>query len=424
MPGSPDARDAYRAPLGTHDVLAPESDRWQELVARFADRARRFGYGLVLTPIFEHAEVFHRVGESTDVVSKEMYEFEDRGGRHLALRPEGTASVVRAFVQHRPPVPWKCWYLAPNFRAERPQKGRYRQHYQLGAEVLGVDDPDVDVEVMALLWGFLRELGLTRVRLLLNSMGDPESRAQYREVLLAYLHDHAGLLGDEMARAELNPLRILDSKRADWQPMLDAAPRLGDHLGDDSRAHFERVQAGLRALDIPFELSARLVRGFDYYTRTTFELQSDTIDAAQNALGGGGRYDRLAEEMGGPPTPSIGFGAGIERILLACDAEGALPAPGARVDVFVVDLLGTEDATVLLHELRERGVACDRAYGGRSGKKQWSAADKAGATFGVMLAPREADAGVVAVKDLRSGEQVEVKRAEVGDWLRDRTGHE
>jgi histidyl-tRNA synthetase len=419
-----DSRDAYRAPYGTRDVLAPESDRWQELVARFADRARRFGYGLVLTPIFEHVEVFERVGESTDVVSKEMYEFEDRGGRRLALRPEGTASVVRAFVQHRPPVPWKCWYLAPNFRAERPQKGRYRQHYQVGAEVLGVDDPDVDVEVIALLWGFLRELGLTRTRLLLNSMGDQESRARHREVLLAYFRDHADLLGDELARAELNPLRILDSKRPDWQAMLDAAPALGDHLGDESRAHFERVQDGLRALDIPFELTPRLVRGFDYYTRTTFELQNDTIDAAQNALGGGGRYDRLAEEMGGPPTPSIGFGAGIERILLACDAESVLPAPAARVDVFVVDLLGTEDATVLVHELREHGVAADRAYGGRSGKKQWSAADKAGATYGVMLAPRESEAGAVAVKDLRSGEQVEVKRSEVADWLLSRTRKE
>ncbi|HEX4492529.1 MAG TPA: histidine--tRNA ligase [Acidimicrobiia bacterium] len=419
-----DSRDAYRAPYGTRDVLAPESDRWQALVATFADRARRFGYGLVLTPIFEHVEVFHRVGESTDVVSKEMYEFTDRGGRQLALRPEGTASVVRAYVQHRPPVPWKCWYLAPNFRAERPQKGRYRQHYQVGAEVLGVDDPDVDVEVIALLWGFLRELGLSRTRLLLNSMGDQESRARHRAVLLEYFHDHADLLGDEMARAELNPLRILDSKRPDWQAMLDAAPRLGDHLGDESAAHFARVQDGLRALDIPFELSPRLVRGFDYYTRTTFELQSDTIDAAQNALGGGGRYDRLAEEMGGPPTPSIGFGAGIERILLACDAESVLPAPEARVEVFVVDLLGTEEATVLVHELRERGVAADRAYGGRSGKKQWAAADKSGATYGVMLAPRESEAGAVAVKDLRSGEQVEVKRSEVGEWLRERTGHQ
>jgi histidyl-tRNA synthetase len=357
---------------------------------------------------------------TTDVVSREMYEFEDRGGRRLALRPEGTASVVRAFVQHHPPVPWKCWYVAPNFRAERPQKGRYRQHYQLGAEVLGVDDPDVDVEVIALLCGFLRDLGLSRTRLLLNSMGDPDSRARYREVLLAYLRGHADLLGDELTRAEVNPLRILDSKRPDWQPILDAAPQLADYLTAETAEHFERVQAGLHALEIPFELAPRLVRGFDYYTRTTFELQSDTIDAAQNALGGGGRYDRLAEEMGGPPTPSIGFAAGIERILLACDAEATLPPPDARVDVFVIDLMGTSDAAVLLNEVRDRGLAADRAYGGRSVKKQWSAADKAGARFGVMLAPAETAAGQVAVKDLRSGEQVAVDRADVADWLMER----
>ncbi len=408
----------FRAPYGTHDVLAPESDRWQALVARFADRARRFGYGLVVTPIFEHAEVFHRVGEQTDVVSKEMYEFSDRGGRRLALRPEGTASVVRAFVQHHPPVPWKCWYLAPNFRAERPQKGRYRQHYQLGAEVLGVDDPDVDVEMISLLAGFLRDdLGLSGLRLLLNSMGDAESRARHRDVLLAYFAEHAHLLGDDMARAELNPLRILDSKRPDWQAMLDAAPQLGHHLSDESAEHFARVQAGLGALGIPYEIAPRLVRGFDYYTRTTFEVQSDAIDAAQNALGGGGRYDRLAQDMGGPPTPSIGFGAGIERILLACDADGALPAPARRVDVFVVDMLGNEDAAVLLQELRSRGLAADRAYGGRSVKKQWAAADKSGAAFGVMLAPKEAAAGRVGVKDLVSGEQVEIERSEVAGWL-------
>jgi histidyl-tRNA synthetase len=405
-------------------VLAPESDRWQELVARFADRARRFGYGLVVTPIFEHAEVFHHVGTSTDVVSKEMYEFADRGGRQLALRPEGTASVVRAFVQNHPPVPWKCWYLAPNFRAERPQKGRYRQHYQVGAEVLGVDDPDVDVEVIALLWGFLRDLGLSRNRLLVNSMGDADSRARHRVVLLDYLRSHADILGDEMERAETNPLRILDSKRPDWQAILDAAPQLGDYLSSDTAEHFERVQAGLHALKIPFELAPRLVRGFDYYTRTTFELQSDTIDSAQNALGGGGRYDRLAEEMGGPPTPSIGFAAGVERILLACDAEAVLPARAARVDVFVVDLMGTSDATVLLDELRNHGLAADRAYGGRSVKKQWSAADKAGASFGVMLAPAETTAGNVAVKDLRTGEQIEVARTDIAAWLLATCEHE
>ncbi|HEV7524676.1 MAG TPA: histidine--tRNA ligase, partial [Acidimicrobiia bacterium] len=312
----PTDRDVMRAPKGMLDVLPPESARWMEVVARFAQRAERFGYGLLLTPIVEHYEVFARVGETTDVVRKEMYDFVDRGGRRLALRPEGTAPVVRAYVQHRPPTPWKVWYLAPNFRAEQPQAGRYRQHWQLGAEVIGVDDPDVDVEIIELLWGFCSELGLSDVRLLLNSMGDAETRERYREVLLAYWRSHAALLGAEMERAEANPLRILDSKRADWVDMLEHAPQLGEYLSDASAAHFARVQEGLQSLGIPFEIAPRLVRGFDYYTGTVFELASDALDAAQNAIGGGGRYDRLAQEMGGPAAPSIGFGSGIERLLL------------------------------------------------------------------------------------------------------------
>lgn len=410
-------RDVFRAPKGMLDVLPPASQRWSELVARFAGRAARFGYGLVVTPIVEHYEVFARVGETTDVVTKEMYDFFDRGGRHLALRPEGTASVVRAFVEHRPPVPWKVWYVAPNFRAERPQAGRYRQHWQLGAEVLGVDDPDVDVEVIALLDGFYRDLGLRDVRLLVNSMGDAESRDRYREVLTAHWRDHEELLGADIDRALANPLRILDSKRPDWQEAIEAAPRLADFLSDASAGHFERVRRGLADLGIPFEIAPRLVRGFDYYTSTVFEFASGALDAAQNAVGGGGRYDGLAQEMGGPPTPGIGFGCGVERLLLACDAEGVLPARGARVDVFVVDLAGTHEVTRLLHELRERGLAADRSYGARAPRKQFGAADRSGARFAVVVGERELASGALAVKDLRSGEQVEVARAELGPWL-------
>ncbi len=411
-------RQHMRAVKGMLDVLPPESGRWISLVARFAQRAERFGYGLLVTPIVEHYEVFQRVGETTDVVRKEMYEFVDRGGRRLALRPEGTAPVVRAYVQHRPTTPWKVWYLAPNFRAEQPQAGRYRQHWQLGVEVLGVDDPDVDVEVISLVWGFYRDLGLQDVTLLVNSMGDAASRAQYRDVLLAYWHAHSELLGGEMERAEANPLRILDSKRPDWQDMIERAPQLGEYLTDASAAHFARVQEGLREVGIPFEIAPRLVRGFDYYTNTVFELQSGALDAAQNALGGGGRYDRLAEDMGGPPTPSIGFGTGIERVLIACDAEGVLPVPAARLDVFVIDVDAASEAAVLLAELRESGFSADRAYGGRSVKKQWGAADRAGARWGVMLAPRELERGEVAVKNLQTGEQRDVRRDEVAAWLR------
>jgi histidyl-tRNA synthetase len=412
-----------RAVKGMLDVLPPESERWIELVTRFARRTSRFGYGLLLTPIVEHYEVFQRVGESTDVVRKEMYDFVDRGGRRLALRPEGTAPVVRAYVQHRPVTPWKVWYLAPNFRAEQPQAGRYRQHWQLGVEVLGVDDPDVDVEVISLVWGFYRDLGLRDVTLLVNSMGDNESRARYRDVLLDYWRTHAGLLGGEMERAEANPLRILDSKRPDWQDMLEHAPQLAEYLTDAAAAHFARVQEGLHEIGIPFEIAPRLVRGFDYYTNTVFELQSGALDAAQNALGGGGRYDRLAEDMGGPPTPSIGFGTGIERVLIACDAEGVLPAPAPHLDVFVIDAVHTAEVAVLLTELRESGLSADRAYGGRSVKKQWGAADRAGARWGVMLAPQELARGAVVVKDLASGDQSEVPRTEVAAWLLMRCEH-
>jgi len=403
------------------DVLPPESARWTALVTRFASWAERFGYGLLLTPIVEHYEVFARVGETTDVVRKEMYDFVDRGGRRLALRPEGTAPVVRAFVQHRPATPWKVWYLAPNFRAEQPQAGRYRQHWQLGAEVIGIDDPDVDVEMIALLWEFSADLGLRDVRLLLNSMGDAETRARYRDVLVAYWRDHADVIGKEMERAEANPLRILDSKRADWSDLLERAPQLGEYLTDGSAAHFALVQEGLQALGIPFEIAPRLVRGFDYYTSTVFELASGALDAAQNAIGGGGRYDRLAEEMGGPVAPSIGFGTGIERLLLACDAEGTFPAPAAYLDAYVIDLAGHADTVRLLAELRALGLSADRAYGGRSAKKQFAAADRSGARWAVIVGADEMSRGVVAVRDLRADDpQKEVRREHIAAWLRER----
>jgi histidyl-tRNA synthetase len=423
MTPASDGGEAYRAPVGTHDVLPPESGRWTEVVRRFADRARRGGFGLVVSPVFEHLEVFQRVGEATDVVRKEMYEFSDRGDRRLVLRPEATASVVRAFVQHSPPVPWKVWYVAPLMRYERPQRGRFRQHHQLGVEVLGTDDPGVDVEVIALAAGFLRDLGLRDLTLLLNSLGDDACRPAYLERLRSFLAEHeAGLCDDSRSRYPDNPLRVLDCKRPQCVEITEKAPALFEHLCDPCRRHFERVQHGLETLGLKFEIAPRLVRGLDYYTRTAFEFVSDALDAAQSTVCGGGRYDRLAEAMGGRPAPGMGFGLGIERLLIVCDAEQLDIAPHATLDAFVIDALGVESggadpALLVLDDLREAGLAADRAYGGRSVKAQMKAADRSGAAFAVVVAPDELARGVVVVRDLGSSEQVEVAREDVARWL-------
>lgn len=422
-------RDVFRTPTGTHDVLPPESARWQELVRRFASRVERAGYRLIVTPVFEHAEVFERVGLATDIVRKEMYELVDRGGRRLVLRPEGTAAVVRAFAQHRPGSPWKVWYLAPHFRYERPQRGRFRQHHQVGLEALGVDDPALDVEVIALGDGFLRDLGLRGTSLLVNSLGDAACRPGYLALLRDHLRAHEErLCEDSRARYGENPLRVLDCRRPACVEVTERAPQLFEHLCDSCRAHFQRVQHGLDALGIKYEIAPRLVRGLDYYVRTTFEFVSDALDAAQNAVGGGGRYDGLSAEMGGEPVPGIGFGMGIERLLIACDAEHTFPVPEVRPDVFVVDAVGAErggadPALVVLDDLRQAGLAADRTYGGRSVKAQWRAADKSGAAYVVMVAPRELERGMLVVRDLARGEQWEVPRDEVAGWLLARFEH-
>ena len=414
----------FRAPVGTRDVLPPESARWAVLVGRFAERARRAGYGLVLSPMFEDIAVFERVGEATDVVRKEMYDFRDKGDRHVALRPEGTASVVRAFVQHRPTTPWKVWYAAPSFRYERPQAGRYRQHHQLGVEVLGSNDADVDVEVVAFLDRFLADLGLTRVRLRLNSLGDAVCRPPYRDLLRGFLEGRRSQLCEEHRdRIADNPLRVLDCKRPSCVAATADAPRMLDHLCEPCRTHFDRVKSGLSALGVAFTLDTGLVRGLDYYTRTTFEFAAEALESTQNAVGGGGRYDGLAEELGGPATPGIGFGAGIERILLACDAEGVLAQDEADggVDVYVVDTAGGDVARDLTDALREAGIAADRGFDGRSMKSQFKAADRSGARIALVVGPDEAAAGTVTVRPLREdGEQETIGRADVVEHVRKR----
>ena len=412
---SGERRAPPRAPTGTHDILWPESWRWEVVVARFADLVQRTGYGLVQSPLFEYAEVFHRgIGEGSDVVGKEMYEFADRDGQLLALRPEGTASVVRAFVQHHPVLPWKAWYVTPAFRHERPQAGRYRQHHQLGVEALGPADADLDVEVVALAADFLAGLGLRRVTLKLNSMGNETCRPDYLRLLTEFLVSRRERLCDEhRARLLANPLRALDCKRPECRDATEDAPHFVDHLCEECADHFARVRSGLDALGVVYVLDHRLVRGFDYYTRTTFEFASEAMEAAQNGVGGGGRYDGLVEMLGGADTPGIGFGIGIERVLLAADAEGVtLPAPPAP-HCFVIDLVGGESATVLTAELRRAGLFAERAFDGRSMKAQMKLADRSGARLALIVGPEELAKEIVTVRHLETGEQTTVARHEV-----------
>ena len=394
--------EPFRAPIGTHDVLPPESDRWQSLVAAFAQHVGRAGYGFVQNPMFEEIGVFSRVGEGTDVVRKEMYDFLDKGERHLALRPEGTASVARAFVQHRPTTPWKVWYAAPSFRYERPQAGRFRQHHQLGLEALGSADPDLDVEIITILWDFYASIGLTQVELLLNSMGTADDRRTYIDSIRAWLAVRADQLDPaDAAKIAEHPMRVLDSKRPITIAAIGDAPRITDHLSPDAVAHFDRVRSGLTALGVPFRLEPRLVRGLDYYTHTTFEFVSGALDAAQSTIGGGGRYDGLVEALGGPSTPGIGFGTGIERVLLTCDAEGVFPAPESRVSVYVIDTTGGEAGRDLSVELRRAGIAAERAFDGRSMKSQMKSADRSGAAIAVIIGSDELEAGSVAIRPMR-----------------------
>jgi histidyl-tRNA synthetase len=411
--------ETFRAPIGTQDVLPPASARWQALIAAFAGVAERFGYGLVHGPLFEDLGVFQRLGVGTDVVRKEMYDFHDKSDRHMALRPEATASVARAYVQHRPPTPWKVWCVTPAFRYERPQAGRLRQHHQVDVEVLGAADPDVDVEIISLGATYLAALGVQRWRLIINTMGTPADRAAYGDTLTAWLRDRAGELpAEDRDKVETHALRVLDSKRTDTQAIVADAPRIADVLGEGSQAHFDRVQAGLEALGIPFEVDTRLVRGLDYYTHTLFEFQSEALENAQSTIIGGGRYDGLVEQLGGPSTPGIGFGSGIERMLLACDAEGVFDAPGSTLDVFVVD---TTDGTVardLAHQLRQAGLRTDRGFDGRSMKSQVKAAGRSGARVAVIVGTQEVADGTATVRDLAQGEQEIVPRDQLVERVR------
>ena len=396
------------------DILPPESGRWRRFTAVFADVVEAAGYAQVIPPVLEDVGVFTRIGDATDVVTKELYEFVDRGDRHIALRPEMTASICRVFAQHRPVTPWKAFYSGPNFRQEKQQRGRYRQFDQVGIEVLGVDDPMLDVEVIALGWEFYQALGLRQVTLLVNSLGEPDDRARYVEALRTHF-EAAGEELSEQSRVTLakNPLRVLDSKRAPDQPFIASAPQIADFYSDEAAAHFEAVQTGLRALDIPFALESKLVRGLDYYRRTIFEFQGGTLDSAQNALGGGGRYDGLVEALGGPATPGIGFALGVDRTLIACDDEGCFAVEPRQLDAFVVDVVGGLEAVAITAELRAAGLSTDRGYDNRSMKAQMKLANRSEAAFAIIVGEQEAADGNVVVKPMNGGDQVTIARSEL-----------
>ncbi len=416
----------FQAPKGVPDYFPPDSAAFVAVRNGLLDAARRAGYGDIELPIFEDTALFARgVGESTDVVSKEMYTFADRGERSVTLRPEGTAGVMRAVIEHgldRGQLPVKLCYSGPFFRYERPQAGRYRQLQQVGVEAIGVDDPALDAEVIAIADGGFRALGLDGFRLEITSLGDDTCRPQYRELLQDYLFT-LDLDDETKRRAEINPLRVLDDKRPAVREMTAGAPLMLDHLSDVAKAHFETVLAHLDALGVPYVVNPRMVRGLDYYTKTTFEFVHDGL-GAQSGIGGGGRYDGLMRQLGGQDLSGIGFGLGVDRALLALKAEGKTAGAVGRVDVYGVPL--GENAKLELAKiaaaLRNTGVRVDLAYGDRSLKGAMKGADRSGARLALVAGDRDIEAGTIGVKDLSNGEQVDVAAGEVTSEVLSRLG--
>ncbi|GGT42286.1 histidine--tRNA ligase [Streptomyces kurssanovii] len=415
--------NTFQAPKGTYDLLPPRSATFLAVREAIAAPLRDSGYGYVETPGFENVELFARgVGESTDIVTKEMYAFETKGGDKLALRPEGTASVLRAALEanlHRQGnLPVKLWYSGSYYRYEQPQAGRYRHFSQVGAEAIGAEDPALDAELIILADQAYRSLGLREFRILLNSLGDKECRPVYREALQNFLRD-LDLDDDTRRRIEINPLRVLDDKRDAVQKQLGGAPMLRDYLCDACKAYHEQVRELLTAAGVAFEDDEKLVRGLDYYTRTTFEFVHGGL-GSQSAVGGGGRYDGLSEMIGGPALPSVGWALGVDRTVLALEAEGVELDIPAATSVYAVPL-GDEARRVLfgiVTDLRKAGVAADFSYGGKGLKGAMKNANRSGARYAIVAGERDLADGVVQLKDMESGEQEPVPVAEVLTRLR------
>ena len=398
----------FQAPKGVSEYFPPNSNQFEYVRDQLLRTARLAGYNLIELPVFEDTEVFTRgVGESTDVVSKEMYTFEDRGGRSITLRPEGTAGVMRAVIEHnldRGQLPVKLFYTGPFFRAERPQAGRYRQFYQVGIEAIGYTDPEIDVEVIAVADSAFKALGLTKYKLNITSLGDTESRQAHRKELMKYI---AGLDLDEdtSARAQINPLRLFDDKRAEIKELMAKAPLLLDYLNKDSVQHFEAVKNILNDIGIKYQVNPYMVRGLDYYTGTTFEFDHEML-GAQSGIGGGGRYDGLMNSLGGSDVSGIGFGLGVDRILMACQAEGSLPDNLNQIELFIAPISHPAKALAfkLLTQLRIASISCDMAFGDRALKGAMKAADKSGAKYGLVIGDDEINSGMGQLKLMSSGE--------------------
>jgi histidyl-tRNA synthetase len=409
-----------QAPRGTADTLPADVWRWHAVEKIAREVAELYDFAEIRTPIFEHTELFHRgVGETSDIVSKETYTFDDRGGRSLTLRPEGTAGVVRAMIEHSVLADQgaraKVFYLGPNFRYERPQKGRYTQHHQFGAEAFGIAEPEQDVECILLQTDFYRRCGVRDLELKINSMGDRDSKQRYRDTLVAFLRPKAEKLGEEsQRRLETNPLRILDSKDPRDVEICKDAPPAVDALSDKSRAHFDRVKELLAQAHVSFRVDPTLVRGFDYYTETLWEVTAGGL-GSQNAIGGGGRYDNLVEQLGGRPTPGVGFGSGLERLLIAMESQGVEFVDHRKPLVWIVTQSDAAKSTAwnLLATLRAAGVKADMDLSGRSVKSQFKLADRESARWCIILGEAELANQTAALKDMKTSTQESVPMSEL-----------